>query len=309
MLPCECVPTSKRDVLLGRMDALKRAIERIAPDVIHSSCAMPDIAVSRLFPEIQLVTVHSDFKTNYSYIYGPIPGRFLAWLHMAAVRKAKAAAAVSESLSKTYEREYFFPLPFIRNGVSVEKEENADRLSLRRQLGLPEERTIFVYAATFSRLKNQAFLAESFERRSQRAPLLLLLGDGATYPALREKYANAKNVRMPGRVSNVRDYLRASDYYLSASRSEGVSLAVLEAMAERLPVLLSDIPPHREIVELSGNCGELFRLDDEASFAEAMQRLFRADYAAAAERARLAAEQYFNAAVMSREYQSMYRDI
>ena len=38
------------------------------------------------------------------------------------------------------------------------------------------------------------------------------------------------------------NYLRAADYYVSASRTEGMPLGVLEAMAEGLPLLLSDIP-------------------------------------------------------------------
>jgi glycosyltransferase involved in cell wall biosynthesis len=42
--------------------------------------------------------------------------------------------------------------------------------------------------------------------------------------------------------------LRAIDVYATASRKEGMPLAVLEAMALGLPVVASDIPAHREIL-------------------------------------------------------------
>ena len=309
LLPCDHVPLSTAQGLLGWTKPLKTAIDRFDPHVIHTTGAVADVAVSRLYPHKQLTVIHSDFRANYTQVFGRMPGLALAWLQMRAVRRARVAVTVSESLSQIYARDYGFQIPFIRNGVEVGPLWTGDREALRRQLGLPQGRTIFVCAATFSALKNQGFLAECFAQGPAQGPLLLLLGDGETWAGLRETYGNAQNVRMPGRVNNVREYLRAADYYVSASRSEGAPLSVLEAMAEGLPLLLSDIPQHREIVSLAEESGELYKTDDPASFVQAMGRVMEKDRASAAQASRTAVEQHFSARTMSIAYQRLYQSI
>ena len=64
--------------------------------------------------------------------------------------------------------------------------------------------------------------------------------------------------------------LRGADVLLNASRAEGISNAILEGMACGLPILASDIPSNREVVEAGVN-GLLFR--DPADLAEQAVRL------------------------------------
>ncbi len=64
--------------------------------------------------------------------------------------------------------------------------------------------------------------------------------------------------------------MRAADVLLNASRAEGISNAVVEGMACGLPILASDIPGNREVVEEGVN-GLLFR--DPAELAEKALRL------------------------------------
>ena len=82
---------------------------------------------------------------------------------------------------------------------------------------------------------------------------LILIGDGPLRGELetivRQRPSLLGRVRFAGLLdrSDVHRELAAADLFVSASLGEGLPVAVLEAMACRTPVLLSDIAPHREI--------------------------------------------------------------
>lgn len=137
---------------------------------------------------------------------------------------------------------------------------------------------------------------------------LVYVGDGP----LREHVlaASAAGVELAGLVPRERvyAYLKAADLFVSASRIEGLPVAVIEAMACGLPVILSDIPPHREIAADTEGV-VLVPLGDAAAMGQAITRLRALP---AAERARLgqqcrrAVERGFSLAAMHRGYAAVY---
>jgi glycosyltransferase involved in cell wall biosynthesis len=66
------------------------------------------------------------------------------------------------------------------------------------------------------------------------------------------------------------------DVYVQASHNEGCPAAVIEAMACEIPVLVSDIPGHRQVVEPDRH-GTYFQAGDAVAFAERVRRI-KADY-------------------------------
>jgi glycosyltransferase involved in cell wall biosynthesis len=105
--------------------------------------------------------------------------------------------------------------------------------------------------------------------RSYPSAHLQIVGDGHDYQMLDNEIKRKKlenKIELVGRVSDEDIRLRYSscDIYISASKWEMFDLPSLEAMACGRPVLLSDIPSHREILEAS-NAGRLFSLSDDAN--------------------------------------------
>jgi glycosyltransferase involved in cell wall biosynthesis len=75
-----------------------------------------------------------------------------------------------------------------------------------------------------------------------------------------------------GQVPDPYPILRQSDMFVLPSRSEGLSNALLEAMAHGLPCIASDIPGNRDIIT-PGQDGLLVRLDDDDDLAAAIVSL------------------------------------
>ena len=76
-----------------------------------------------------------------------------------------------------------------------------------------------------------------------------------------------------GHVDNVLAYLKCSDLYISASLSEGLPNSVLEALAENINCLLSDIPPHIEL--LGENKINFFDPEDAEQLASLIEKSFK----------------------------------
>ena len=77
---------------------------------------------------------------------------------------------------------------------------------------------------------------------------------------------------MPGFVDNIFEYYKAMDIFLLPSRSEGFSLALLEAAASGIPIIVSEIPGNDEFIEQEKN-GLLFNINKPAELTNAILRL------------------------------------
>ncbi len=144
---------------------------------------------------------------------------------------------------------------------------------------------------------------------------LVYVGDGPLRApleeAVRERGLDGR-VHFTGMVPRAAVYAQVAeaDVYLSASHGEGLPVAVLEAMGCRCPVVLSDIPPHRELAD-----GEaavtLAPVGDVAGFADAIRTLVGMDAEArgeVGERCRRRIEQRYSLTVMHEAYRPIYSE-
>jgi len=173
----------------------------------------------------------------------------------------------------------------IPNPVDCELWRPMDRDDARRQLGLPLQSRIVIYHGRIDiYAKGLDVLLKAWEEINAgptgRDALLLMIGSGHDYAALRERLAAPRlsGIRWHDRYeldrTVMRRYLSAADLCVLPSRIEGFPVAPLEAMACGLPVVGSDIPAMSNIIEYgSASGGLIVPREDPRALAETIQRL------------------------------------
>lgn len=103
-----------------------------------------------------------------------------------------------------------------------------------------------------------------------------ILGDGAEKPMLRQLIVELgieNKVKLMGFQPDVSMYLSRSNIFLISSRWEGFGLALVEAMACGLPVVVSDVPGVREVIGRDEKGGFLVDPEDPLSIAKRLRKL------------------------------------
>ena len=135
------------------------------------------------------------------------------------------------------------------------------------------ERKIVLGLSTWFHKKRKGFdiLFKAFSKLDEKF-VLLIIGIPETMQEEVNQYAesfgiNRKRIFMPGYVDNIWEYYKAMDIFLLPSRSEGFSLALLEAAAAKLPLIASNIPGNDEFIE-DGKNGVLFDIENPIDLVE-----------------------------------------
>jgi glycosyltransferase involved in cell wall biosynthesis len=152
-----------------------------------------------------------------------------------------------------------------------------DRTAYRATLGVGPTDTLLACVARFHPVKDHAMLIRAFARIAPQFPQakLLLAGEGPLRESLEQQVAQAgiaEQVRFLGVRRDVPQLLAAVDAFALTSVSEAASLTVLEAMASRLPVVVTAVGGNPEMVR-DGIDGDLVPRGDDAACAEALARL------------------------------------
>jgi len=134
---------------------------------------------------------------------------------------------------------------------------------IRNQFGLNDKIVLGISSWFHKERKGFDILFEAFSNLDERFVLLII---GIPKENQKEvfEYASTLGISedkiiMPGFIDNIYEYYKAMDIFLLPSRSEGFSLALLEAAASGLPIIASDIPGNDEFIEHRKN-GFLFNI-------------------------------------------------
>jgi glycosyltransferase involved in cell wall biosynthesis len=144
---------------------------------------------------------------------------------------------------------------FLPNGVDIDEYKPVnihEKKLLRRNLDLPQG-FICVFSGRLSPEKGLGRLLTAWEEVLKKHPdaCLLILGSGEMESGLRGK--NPAHVILKGYVPETKPYYQASDAFILPSETEGLSNAMLEAMACALPVIVTRVGAAADIIDDQNN--------------------------------------------------------
>ena len=205
----------RRNPLLRR--ALRREIAGCAPDVVHAHAGKAAFVVAASRPPCPVVgTVHGLKKDLSPY------GRFAAVVGV--------SAGVLAGLDHPRKRVIF-------NGVPSNPEP-LSKSALRKRFGIAGEMRVTLAVGRLAPVKGFDRLIAMWDRALGH---LLVLGEGPERPRL-ARLAAGKPVTLAGHQADARALMGGADLVVFASEREGLSLALVEALRARVPVVSTPVP-------------------------------------------------------------------
>lgn len=202
----------------------------------------------------------------------------VAWLtRWTGLRRARRVQALSDEIAGELVSIGVAPERILRvpNGVHLPEpgvgEEADQKRELRHRLGLPEDRTIVLFVGRFAAYKGLHDLLAVWESREWPDAVLLLVGAPAVDKPMDPIVANER-VIVHGWAEDVRPYLEAADVFVYPSYADGMSNALLEALAAGMPTVASRSGAAEEMI-VDGESGILFDAGDRAQLARALDTI------------------------------------
>lgn len=259
--------------------ALRRCIVDGRVDTVHTHNFVPSyyaVAATRLLakPPAIVNTCHN--------MGARLSNRRLRWLYRWSLRHTARIALVGRQV-----RDSLVAMGVVEpgkadvvlNGVPVPASTGEPSLA-RARLGIAQDALVIGCVGRLVELKNQRLLLDALPGLVAAHPALkaVVVGDGPLRPELQariEALGLDDRVHLAGPRGDVLDLLPGFDLFVLPSRTEGLSIALLEACAAGLAVVATDVGGNPEIIS-DGQTGRLVPSDDLPALRNALDALLRA---------------------------------
>jgi glycosyltransferase involved in cell wall biosynthesis len=255
-------------------------LERTRPAVVHTHLAAAGVAgriAARAVTRARVVSTLHNLSDWQERAWHP-----LRRLDRASLGRADAIVAVSDAVRMAFVRRcptLAATTLTIRNGVDVRAFATTPAMhaAARARFGYGPDEVVVGVVARLERRKGVDVLVRALARArgTTRALRLHVVGDGPERDAL-ESLARAhgivRAVRFAGRDPDVRSHLAAFDLFAAPSRSEGLGLALIEALAAGVPALGASVGGIPELLA-GAACARLLPPGDEAAWTAALLEL------------------------------------
>jgi glycosyltransferase involved in cell wall biosynthesis len=288
---------------------LGRIVREVEPDLVHLHAAKAGLA-GRLALRGSLPTIFQPHAWSFEAATGAVYDAALAWERFAA-RWTDVILCVSQAERfRGEEAGIDAPWRVVRNGVDLtafREASDEDRNDARARLHL-NGAPLVICVGRLCRQKGQDVLLSAWPEVVERVPdaELVLVGDGPDERRLRR--IARSSVQLVGARDDVCDWMTAADVFVAPSRWEGMSLAMLEAMACGRSIVATDVPGAREAID--GN-GAVVPVESPEAIAQALlERLLDPEKATTeGNEARRRAETFHDSRRMADAVAHVYADV
>lgn len=198
------------------------------------------------------------------------------WLIKYVTRKVKVNLFVSITQNKHYQKTYSIPANkkclTIYNSIDVNKFNIKSSGTLRKELGIGQDQLLLGSVGNFNSGRDQLTICKGLKKLKEEGIIFNFVFAGAKQNHQPEYYDHCveyckrnnleKQVHFLGSRNDIPALLQELDVFIYSSRHDTFGIAVLEAMASGLPVIVNDWKVMLEITD-GGKNGIIFKTNDD----------------------------------------------
>ena len=273
-VPVHCFNiASNLEILLNRK-CLISYITRKKFDIIHAHLPWAGIAARMVTSRIDSPVIYTEH--NMQERYHPVT----RLINKLTFNHQKEVFAVSNEVLSSVQKNIkpSIPVSLLLNGVDTEKYKptNSATLDLRAKLRIKNGDLIIGTVAVFRKQKRLDIWLKLALRIHNEFPntFFLILGDGPEGAKIRRiiKKSNLRSICLPGRLSEVAEWVSLMDIFMITSKHEGLPIALLEAMSMKTPIVTTDAGGIKEIVR-NGIEGFIYPVDQWSDMINGLREL------------------------------------
>jgi glycosyltransferase involved in cell wall biosynthesis len=304
---------------VGRLARLARLIRGLGPDLVHTHLSYANILgvlAARLAgrPAVASIRNVTTDQTRFDRSKRIIQSVILRLLADRVIVVARTAVAETQrNFRLPQDRLTVLPNAIDQNRLHLPAD--FDRTTKRRELAISVDEAVICTVARLDPGKGHRFLLRAAATLRQRYPAAryLVVGTGRDDDALRAQAAAlgvADIVKFLGLRRDVPEILAASDLFVLPSLNEGLSRAMLEAMAVGTPVVATDVGGAADVL-ISNQTGWLVPPGDPAALAGAIGEALRDPQQAFtyARRATTLVREHYGVGPHVAHLEAIYRDV
>lgn len=293
--------------------AIAREIRSLYPDdnvIFHAHGYYPTLIASEMKGAKTVTTIHNICDQDFKMRKGRWMGSYMSYRFKQSLKNLSVAIPICDSMKEYYDRPSL-RLTTVYNGVEQPKImlSEAENIALRSEMLSDSQRKILFYPAAFSFRKNHTRIIRELRESNRTDFQVVFAGQGELMEECKVQADGDDRFTFLGYRKDVARLWAVSDFMISASLSEGLPMAVLEATLRGLPCLLSDIPPHKEILSRVMDDSDMWTSDlgTEGTLRTLVERAL--DYSFDRNAIRNKALPLYSSEAMTKSYERVYQEL